>query len=86
LILTRIAVMLSHPMPDIVSFATNSSNNSSIIFLLGLALPMCALIILISPWLLSTNLYQIPSQPIIINSSSRCLSKTLISGLQVIIC
>jgi hypothetical protein len=49
LILTRIAVMLSHPMPDIVSFATNSSNNSSIIFLLGLALPMCALIILISP-------------------------------------
>lgn len=63
----KIALMLSQPMPVFVSFANNIVKISYIIFCGALFILYWLRNKFKKPKVLSTNLYQIPSQPITIN-------------------
>lgn len=84
--LIKIAVMLSQPIPDVVSPATNVSIRSDTTFFLSFSLVSCSFTISMIPWLSSTYRSQMPSQPINTNSSYFLLSTFLTSGLQMINC
>lgn len=84
--LMRIAVILSHPIPIEVSLAKRSFNKFYIMTLLSFFIFNYDFKTSINPWLFSTYLYHIPSQPTIMNSSELSLSMTWMSGLHVIIC
>ena len=82
----KTVVMLSHPVYSVVYFATKESSRffkmEEASFPVFLSLP----ILVIMGWLSFVYFYQIPSQPIMINSSSACLLIYVISGLQVMGC
>lgn len=83
----KIAVILSHPTPSLVSLAINLSRSSSTVFLKSLPFYINKpLTRFTRPSEFYTYFYQIPSHPMIINSSSFDLSNYFTSGSHVIIC
>ncbi len=82
----KIALMLSHPNCYSVLLARKPSNMSSSTFYGCLPVIRSFLISSISPWLSFSYLYQTPSHPKIMKSSSLHNSIDFMSGLQVTAC
>jgi hypothetical protein len=79
-------VMLSQPVYSVVYFATKESRRFFNIEEASFPVFLSLLILVIMGWLSFVYFYQMPSQPIMMNSSSACLLIYVISGLQVIGC
>jgi len=79
-------VILSQPVSSLVSLATKESNKFLRMEDASFPVFLSLLILVIIGWLSFAYFYQMPSHPIIMNSSSACLLTSVMSGLHVIGC